>query len=185
MAALGAATLTVALTTLAPSVSAAAHAGAIQFAPCPRVAKAEGEETKTDRNPRAAEATVPMTPSALQLCRYYGLGYHQTPKTRGRIGKLRSERVLRKATAVRSIASEFDALTEFPEGATSCPSDEGARLYAIFAYANDEPVVPVEVKLSGCPFASNGRTQAAYWAKPQLIRRLKALTSGKSYVRAQ
>lgn len=179
MAALGAATLAVALTTLAASDSAAAHAGTIHFAPCPRVVKAEGKEAKTDRNLRASEATVPMTPSALQLCRYYGSGYRQTPKTRGRIGKLRSERVLRKATAVRSIAAEFDSLTEFPKGPIYCPADEGARLYAIFAYANGEPVVPVEVKLSGCTFVSNGQ-KGGYWATTQLIRRLKALTSGKS-----
>ncbi len=154
---------------------------AIHFARCPRVAKAEGKEAETDSNPRATETTVPMAPSALQLCRYYGLGVDQTAKTRARIGKLRSERVLHKATSVRSIASEFDALTEFPEGPIPCPGDEGARLYAVFAYANRaEPKVPVEVHLSGCLFVSNGRTQAAYWAAPQLIRRLKALTSGNS-----
>lgn len=153
---------------------------AIHFARCPRTVKVEGQEAMTDRNPRATEATVPMAPSALQLCRYYGFGAgHQTPQTQARAGELRSEHILSKAAEVRSIAREFDLLHPVPEGPINCPFDEGARLYAVFAYANRaEPKVPVEVHLSGCSFVWNGRSHT-FWATPQLIGRLKALTSGK------
>lgn len=156
--------------------SVIARQSAIRFARCPRVKKKEGAEVTTDRNPRAAEATVPMSPSAVQLCRYYGLGFHQTDETLARVGKLRDERILTEAATARSIAEEFDSLQSFPEGPTNCPADEGARLYAVFGYANGESTVPVEVNLSGCSFVSNGQA-GSYWATPQLIRRLKALTS--------
>jgi hypothetical protein len=149
------------------------------FGRCTPNRKPEWQEAKTDRNPRAVEATVPMAPSALRLCRYYGFGAgHQTPQTQARAGKLRAERIVTKATLVRSIAREFDALQQAPEGPINCPFDEGARLYAVFGYANRvEPKVPVEVHLSGCSFVWNGRTHTS-WATPQLIDRLKALTSG-------
>ena len=163
-----------------PASGAIQSKTASRFARCPRVVKAEGKEAKTDMNPRAAEAMVPLIPSALRLCRYYGLGFNQTPQTQGRVGKLRDERILTKAAAVHSIAEEFDFLQEAPEGPIYCPDDEGARLYATFAYADrTEPKVPVEVHLSGCAFVSNGRAPVSR-ATPQLISRLKALTSGNS-----
>ena len=160
--------------------SGTARPRGIHFSRCPANRKAEWQEAKTDRNPRASEATVPMAPGALQLCRYYGFGAgHQTPQTQARAGELRSERILSKAAEVRSIAREFDALQQVPEGPIHCPFDEGARLYAVFAYANRaEPKVPVEVHLSGCSFVWNGRSHT-FWATPQLIGRLKVLTGGK------
>jgi hypothetical protein len=155
---------------------------AIHVARCAANRKPEWQEAKTDQNPRAAETTVPMAPSALQLCRYYGFGAgHQTPQTKARAGELRSERILTKAAEVRSIAREFDALQKVPEGPIYCPADEGARLYAVFAYPNRaEPKVPVEAHLSGCSFVWNGLSHDSFWATPQLIGRLKVLTSGKS-----
>jgi hypothetical protein len=165
---------------IALPASGTAGSRAIHFGRCPANRKAEWQEAKTDRNPRAAEATVPLAPSALQLCRYYGFGAgHQTPQTQARAGELRSERILSKVAEVRSIAREFDALQQAPEGPIHCPFDEGARLYAVFAYPNPaEAKVPVEVHLSGCSFVWNGRAHT-FWATPQLIGRLKALADGK------
>ena len=164
---------------LAVPASGTARQRAIYFGRCPRIVPEEGEATKGDHSPRAAETTVPMAPSALQLCRYYGFGIEQTPETRARAGRLQSERVLRKAASVRSIAREFDSLTPLPEGPIGCPADEGARLYAIFAYQGEVEAVPVEVHLSGCRSAWNGRTPRAYWTTPALSRRLEALTSAR------
>ena len=141
---------------------------------------AESVEAKSDENPRADTAPVPMAPNELQLCRYYGFDSfgHQTIKTQARVGKLRIERVLRKEADVRSIAREFDALREFPEGPINCPADEGARLYAIFSYRTEgEPSVPVEVSPSGCEGAWNGRTKRAVFTTPALLRRLETLAS--------
>ena len=118
--------------------------------------------------------TVPIAPRELQLCRYYGYGIKQTPKTQARAGKLQGERILRNPVAVRSIAREFNRLKKLSNQPTTCFFDEGAVLYAIFNY-EDEPNVPVEVHLSGCLSAYNGRTKRAGYATPRLRHRLEAL----------
>ena len=161
------------LTAGALATSGMTQQGTIHFARCPHVAKAEGAEAKTDHNPRAAETTVPMPPSALQLCRYNRFGA-------GLARRLSRERIIANVASIRSVAREFNSLGEFPEEPTSCPADEGARLYAVFAYADPaEPKVPVEIRLSGCPYAWNGRTEHAYWTSSSLYHRLDAMTIGK------
>jgi hypothetical protein len=111
------------------------------------------------------------------LCRYFGLGTNQTPKTQARVGRLEAERLLSPRVA-RSIGGEFNDLRRLPRGAAySCPSDEGAILYAIFSYAS-EPAVPVEVELSGCRFARNGQSRAVAMT-PRLLNRLLGLTRSK------
>lgn len=119
-----------------------------------------------------------MMPKATQICRYYGSGL--TPKAQHEKttpGHLRSEFILKKLASVRSIAQEFDALQPAPEGPIYCPSDDGERLYAVFAYPDGEPSVAVEVDLSGCPFVANGKTGHLFWATSQLTHRLRRLTS--------
>ena len=118
-----------------------------------------------------------MAPRELQLCRYYGFGgfEHQTPKTQARAGDLQGERVLRNSIPVRSpIAREFNRLRMLPRGLHTCPADEGAVLYAIFSY-DGEPNVSVEVHLSGCTGAWNGRTKRGGYATPHLRHRLEKL----------
>jgi len=128
-----------------------------------------------NRNARSHNSLVPGGPDELLLCRYYGFGINQTPKTQARIGKLEAEHLLRSRGVVRSVGREFDDLPRLSGyGGGSCPMDEGARLYAIFHYAN-EPPVPIEVKLSGCRFASNGRSQMTLM-NPRLQNRLEGLT---------
>ena len=146
------------------------------FSTCPHTALGEGEEARTDHNPRADALTVPMAPRELQLCRYYGFGgfEHQTPKTQARAGDLQGERILRNSIPVRSIAREFNRLRMLPRGLHTCPADEGAVLYAIFSY-DGEPNVSVEVHLSGCTGAWNGRTKRGGYATPHLRHRLEKL----------
>lgn len=134
----------------------------LAFEPCPHWVLPEGKLIEPDHNRRAARSIVPMTPTEVQLCRYWGTGYNQTQKTLARAGKLASERVLRRTGVVRPLAREFHNLRMYPEHGTgefTCPADEGATLYAIFHYAS-EPDVSVSVRLSGCPFAWNGRRMA-------------------------
>ena len=118
--------------------------------------------------------TVPMAPRELQLCRYFGSGYGQTPKTQPRAGRLQGERILRDSARVDSIAREFDRLPMVRKGVYTCPADEGAVLYAIFSYEG-EPNVPIEVHLSGCMDAWNGGTKRAVYATPHLRHRLEML----------
>jgi hypothetical protein len=110
----------------------------------------------------------------LTLCRYWGNGINQTPKTQARAGELERELRLRQVSVVRRIGTEFNQQIRLTrQGATTCPEDEGARLYAIFGYP-DEPTVPVEIDLSGCRFAGNGRTAVAMG--PHLLHALEGLT---------
>jgi hypothetical protein len=143
-------------------------------ASCPSKALKEGAEAATNRNIRSNKSLVPNQPNELLLCRYYGLGIDQTPQTQARAGKLAAERLLRRPGVVRTIGREFDDLRQVSRSATfSCPFDEGAMLYAIFGYAS-EPVVPVEVSLSGCRFARNGRARPAFMSA-RLRDRLESL----------
>jgi len=144
-------------------------------ASCPKKVLDEGAEAATNRNARSHDSLVPSGPDELLLCRYYGFGVNQTPKTQARVGKLEAEPLLRSRGIVRSIGRAFDHLPQLSgHGAISCPADEGATLYAIFHYAN-EPLVPVEVNLSGCRFAGNGRGREVAMS-PRLLGRLESLT---------
>lgn len=148
-------------------------------ASCPKKALEEGGEAATNRNTRSHASLVPSQPDELLLCRYYGFGMDQTPKTQARAGKLDAERLLRRLGVVRSIGKVFNDLPQLPRhGAISCPSDEGAMLYAIFYYAS-EHVVPVEVHLSGCRFAANGQARTVAMS-PRLLNRLARLIPPRS-----
>lgn len=135
----------------------------------------EGAKAATNQNTRSKNSLVPSRPDELLLCRYYGLGeIKQTPETQARAGKLKAERLLRRPGIARSLGREFNDLPKVPRGATySCPFDDGAMLYALFHYAS-APVVPVEVTLSGCQFAGNGRSRAVVMG-PRLLNRLASL----------
>jgi hypothetical protein len=165
-----------ALSACANSEGSSASSSRLEALPasCPSKTLKEGAEAATNRNTRSNASLVPSQPNELLLCRYYGFGINQTPKTQARAGKLGAERWLHRPGVVRSISREFNDLPQLPRhGAISCPSDEGAMLYAIFHYAG-EPPVPVEIHLSGCRFASNGRARAVAMT-PRLLNRLARL----------
>lgn len=126
---------------------------------------------------------VPMTPSTVQICRYFGGLAHTAngqPHPNAVQGHLRSERVLKNALLVKSLAEEFDALAPVPEGPIySCPASIGGPIYAVFGYRNGEAPVTVKVDLSGCPFVTNGKSDQTFWDSSHLANRLKALTQGR------
>jgi hypothetical protein len=118
---------------------------------------------------------APSDADELLLCRYHGYEMPDTPESQARVGKLAAQRLLNSRAVVSSIRMEFDRLPELSgHGATTCFNDTGARLYAIFDYAA-EPPVPIEVNLSGCRFAGNGRSHVAAMS-PRLQNRLERLT---------
>lgn len=89
---------------------------------------------------------------------------------------MRSDTLLRRRlvtnlSVVRSISEEFDDLRPFPKGTFACPNDDGSRTYAFFHYEGEPPVV-IEVSLTGCWVASNGRADAVV---PSVQRRLSGL----------
>lgn len=168
----------------AATLSACANSGASSTSPdqaqalpasCSKKVLDEGAEAATNRNARSHDSLVPSGPDELLLCRYYGFGVNQTPRTQARAGKLEAERLLSSRSIAHSVGREFDHLPRLSgHGAISCPADEGARLYAIFHYAN-EPPVPIEVNLSGCRFARNGRGLGVSMSS-RLLYRLEGLT---------
>jgi hypothetical protein len=124
---------------------------------CPKEVLEEGLAGQVDHNPRARHALAPSGAVSVRICRYYGFGEagKQTPKTQARVGQLRDQVELRGSGLLESLGLEFAELEPVGKGSYNCPSDEGARLFAVFSYAGAKPVI-VEVNLSGCRFAYNG-----------------------------
>jgi hypothetical protein len=145
------------------------NAGASPDAPpsCPARASGESGLTSMNRHAGTAESTVPGHPGQLLLCRYWGLNRGGQSMT------LATGRYLNAGRQVEAIASELNSLTPFPRRPVACPFDNGARVVARFLYAGQPPVI-VEIRLSGCRTARNGRARAG-WLSPQLARRLNRL----------
>jgi hypothetical protein len=143
-----------------------------RLASCPAIVPRE--RRLPDRNARNRDEIAPDGASQLLLCRYYGLGFAQTPRELERPGTLAAEVTLR-GTAAAAIARRFDEIDYLPKNAFyHCPGDEGSRIFAIFRYPH-EPPVPVEVSLSGCRFAgARGRPYGV--VPPSLLDRLERLT---------
>jgi hypothetical protein len=76
---------------------------------------------------------VPGEPERLLLCRYWGMNHEN------RSLRLAKRKVLTDPATVRLIAKGLNDLPPFPDGDFACPSDEGARTYALFAYPDDPP----------------------------------------------
>jgi hypothetical protein len=129
-----------------------------------------------NRNRRSSHILVPVAPSHLLLCRYYGSFAGASPSPRE--GELIVERFIGRGGVVRSLGRAFDRLSPLPPGEYTCPADNGAALYALFIYES-EADVPVMVSLSGCRAASNGRTPHAFSVSVDLLRRLKRLTRAR------
>jgi hypothetical protein len=119
----------------------------------------EGKIADLNENPKSGDAIVPGEPERLLLCRYWGMNYEN------RSLRLAKRRLITDPTTVRLIADGLNDLPPFPAGEFSCPADEGARTYALFAYPDDSPVI-VELRFEGCPAAMNGRMGAASFGDP-------------------
>jgi hypothetical protein len=122
-------------------------ARSVSFACFPR--RAAGGAIAALNENTESYATVPGEPERLLLCRYWGMN-HGTRSLR-----LATRKLVTDPGTVRLIADGLNDLPPFPDGEFACPSDEGARTYALFAYPDDPPVV-VELSSEGCPAARNG-----------------------------
>lgn len=132
-----------------------------------------------NHNERSRTSLVPSGAREVLLCRYRPL--------RGTIAKdkkplLVSRNVSRIAT-VASLSDALDKLEVAPSGVHGCLGDNGARLYALFSFA-DQPDVPVSVSLSGCRVAWNGKSKT-FSVSPGLLAQLSRLTSKSSSTDAQ
>ncbi len=146
-------------------------APAISFACFPRHPE-EGTIGDLNENPESDEAIVPGEPERLLLCRYWGMN------DEGRSLRLAKRKLVTDPATVRLIADGLNDLPPFPDGEFACPSDEGARTYALFAYPDDLPVV-VELRSEGCPAATNGRAGVTLFGDPvaRQVRNLVPLPS--------
>jgi hypothetical protein len=112
-----------------------------------------------NKNPESDDAIVPGEPERLLLCRYRGMNYG------GRSLLLAKRKLVADPATVRLSADGLNNLPPFPNDEFACPSDQGARTYAFFLYADDPPVI-VELRFEGCPAATNGRAGVALLRDP-------------------
>ncbi len=119
----------------------------------------EGGVGALNENPQSDDAIVPGEPERLLLCRYWGMNHEN------RSFRLAKRKLITDPATVRLIADGLNDLPPFPDGEFTCPSDEGARTYALFAYPDDPPVV-VELRSEGCLAATNGQAGIARFGDP-------------------
>lgn len=133
-------------------------AQSVSFACFPR-RKEERRIGDLNENPESDDVIVPGQPERLLLCRYWGMNHEE------RALRLAKRKLITNATTVRLIADGLNDPPPFPDGESACPSDEGARIYASFAYPDDPPVA-VELRSEGCPVATNGQAEVARFGNP-------------------
>lgn len=121
----------------------------------------------------ARHVLAPAGASAIRLCRYAGLNGH--PRLR-----LMDSRLLKSASVVHQLVSEFDRLPSL-SGAVACPNDDLSQILALLSYGGGHQVT-VSVGLTGCASVTNGgvhRTAAGYGTPrpfgPQLVAQLERL----------
>jgi len=129
----------------------------------------EGRIGDLNKNPESDDALVPGQPERLLLCRYWGLNHGSRPL------RLAKRKLIADPAAVRLIADGLGGLPPFPNGEFSCPADEGARTYALFAYP-DDPVDVIELNFEGCASATNGRAGVA-WLRDPVAHRVMSLVA--------
>lgn len=145
----------------------------VSFACFPRPPE-EREIAELNENPDSENELVPGKPERLLLCRYRGMNFGK------RSLRLATSKLDSDPERVRLIADGLNELPPFPDGVHTCPFDEGARTYALFAYPNDAPVV-VELRFEGCSVASNGRADVTQFGGPvaRQVMNFVPLSSGR------
>jgi hypothetical protein len=118
-------------------------------------------------SPVTARHFVRQGATAMRLCRYYGVNW-------GFPYGLRQQRLIHNGATISSITATFNGLAKPPKG-IFCMKDDDAKMLVVFGYAN-APAEHVLVKMTGCPFTTNGR--ASRWATPRLQHRLINLVKG-------
>jgi hypothetical protein len=101
----------------------------------------------------------------LRLCRYASLNWGGRPP-------LTRDRVIDDRGTIARLIRALNRLRT-PHGTYYCLMDDGSEILLLFGYADGGPA-RVVVELSGCRFATNGRSSR--WTTPRLDRRLRALT---------
>jgi hypothetical protein len=119
---------------------------------------------------------APDGASALRLCRYSGA--NSRPALR-----LTRSVLLQSAHLVHELVREFDKLPAPGPNAAHCPSDDGAKIVAQFAYPSGDQV-KISLGLRGCNAVTNGRLHRLAAGigtprpfGPQLVAQLKRLSS--------
>jgi len=102
---------------------------------------------------------------AIRLCRFYKVNWADS------YGLWR-QRLINRPVMISGLTRAFNKLKEPPRG-IFCVKDDGSEMLLIFSYASAKPV-RVVVKLSGCRFATNGRSTRSTTAR--LHDRLLALS---------
>lgn len=154
--------LAVAVAVMAVGYAAAGHAAATLSVPkCPSHAPPFSSLNVASSHFVRREARV------VRLCRYYGVNW-------GDSQGLWRHRLIQKHRAISSLTRAFNALKAPPRG-IFCMQDDGSEILLVFGYAGAKPE-RVVVKLSGCRFASNGRSTRSTTAG--LHTRLLALSKG-------
>ncbi len=127
--------------------------------------------------PAAEHNLAPTGASAIRLCRYSGLNDHP-PLI------LVRARLLNRPRLVAQLVKRFDGLPSGPQGAVSCPADDGSEIVALVSYPGGHRV-RISVGLTGCLGVSNGsvnRTASGYGPHPargpRLLAELKRLVGG-------
>lgn len=110
---------------------------------------------------------VPGTPCVVVLSRYRGLP-----------ARLVARVELRRASLLRRLTSEFDALRPMPPGAYACPDDNGSEIKAILRYPRQQSL-QMDIALSGCRAVARG--PVGRWAMQppgeQLLTQLERLVA--------
>lgn len=145
----------------AASYVGASGAGTRGIPACPGHAPKQiaGAKTKSFVKPGA---------TAMRLCRYYGNNW-------GFPYKLMRQRLIRRGASISSVTHTFNGLGVPPKG-IFCMRDDDSKMLVVFSY-QDGSSERVLVKLTGCPFTTNGR--ANRWATPRLQHRLLNLVKGR------
>ena len=147
--------------------AAAAGSVTVSHAASASVPKCPAHTPKTIKPPVNTRHFVRQGATAMRLCRYYGVNW-------GFPYGLRGQRLIRDAATIKGVTATFNGLAKPPKGIL-CMQDDNTRMLVVFGYAKAS-AEHVLVKMTGCPFTTNGR--ATRWATPHLQHRLLNLVKG-------
>jgi hypothetical protein len=148
---------------LAIGYAATGHAAATAGVP-----KCPARAPKFESTLGSSKQFVKPKAQAIRLCRYYKSNW-ATGQT------LWEQRLIADGPTITRLTHAFNQLQEPPRG-IFCVKDDGSEMQLIFGYAGGK-VERVVVKLSGCRFASNGKSVRSTTA--WLHKRLLALANQK------
>ncbi len=129
-----------------------------------------------NENRQASKILVPRGAESVLLCRYFG-NEPEGPPGEELAGHLARGKTVKGGEAVRRLTEELNAL-EVARGTFACPADFGAEI-AVFFHYSAMPDDIVKVKLSGCGFVSNERTNKGFRGNARLRRDLLRAMSRK------